>query len=111
MNKSKWYRIGKQRGIDLGIDSYPRTDWKTNPERRQIAEKVLEAIEDGTDAVISCPDPLSGEWAGESLVEIFGRNPTEPMMENYESGFRDGFYGQLAERAKHEKKMTEEVVK
>jgi hypothetical protein len=111
MSKSKWYKIGKQRGINVGIDSYPRTDWKTSSARRKIALEVLEAVEYGIDAVISCPDPLSGEWAGESLVEIFGKNPTESMMENYESGFRDGFYGQLVERAKHEKKIADETTR
>ena len=100
MTKSKWYKIGNQRGYDEGLDSFPRTDWMDKKTALATAHKIMEGVEYGD---IECRDPLSGEWAGESLVEIFGRNPTEQMMQNYETGFRDGFYSALVSQAKHEK--------
>lgn len=37
------------------------------------------------------PDPLSGEWAGESMLEIFGHQPSEDEQDAYEDGYRDGW--------------------
>lgn len=59
-----------------------------------------------------CPDPLSGEWAGESILEILG--DTFPQLREddadvdywhgdipdaYEDGFREGWYVYLCETA------------
>lgn len=103
MNKSKWYKAGNRRGIDMGRDAFPRTDWKNEKEVNQIAKNILKGYDDGDPSVMDMqPAPLSGEWAGESLVEIFGRQPTDSMMENYEMGFQDGFWKSLLGMCKHE---------
>jgi hypothetical protein len=40
------------------------------------------------------PDsPLSGEWAGESIPEIFGRHPEDWELDDYEAGYWDAVYG------------------
>ena len=100
MSRSKWYKIGNKIGYNEGLDSFPRTDWMNKETALATANQFLEGVEYGE---IECRNPLSGEWAGESLVEIFGRNPTEQMMDNYETGFRDGFFLALVSQAKAEK--------
>ena len=102
--KSKWYKIGKTRGENSGLDAFPRTDWMKAGECLAIAQKILDGIDDGDPEIMDlCPNPLSGEWAGESLKEIFGRFPTQSMMDNYENGYRDGFFSSLASCAIGEK--------
>ena len=102
--KSKWYKIGKVRGGNYGLDAFPRTDWMKADECLSIAQKILDGIDDGDPEIMDlCPNPLSGEWAGESLKEIFGRSPTRSMMDNYENGYRDGFFSSLASCAMGEK--------
>ena len=104
MNKSKWYRIAYERGANEAIDCFPKTDWMGKSDCIAIADGILGGIEDSDPRVMDlCRSPLSGEWAGESLKEIFGRMPSESTMENYETGFSDGFFGQLAKMAKAEK--------
>ena len=72
-------------------------------DRVEIANKTIKGIDDGDPAVLDlCPNPLSGEWAGESLKEIFGRFPTEQMMANYEQGFQEGFFDTMRNRAEQE---------
>jgi len=103
MNKSKWYKIGKQRGGKAGLDAFPRTDWMKADECIDLALRTLRGIEAGDPEIMDlCRDPLSGEWAGESLKEIFGRVPSEQTMTNYEIGYRDGFFAALASCAKGE---------
>jgi hypothetical protein len=41
------------------------------------------------------PNPLSGEWAGESIPEIFGHHPEDVNLFDYEDGFSDGFWLEL----------------
>jgi hypothetical protein len=43
----------------------------------------------------NAPDPLSGEWAGESIPEIFGswEAATDEAMESYEIGYWAAVYG------------------
>lgn len=107
MNKSKWYRIACARGASEAIDYFPKTDWMQKEERISTADRILNSIEDSDPMVMDmCRSPLSGEWAGESLEEIFGRVPSESMVENYETGFSDGFFGQLAKMAKAEKEAV-----
>ena len=103
MNRSKWYKIGKQRGGNAGLDAFPRTDWMKADECIELATRTLRGIEDGDPEVMDlCPNPLSGEWAGESLKEIFGRIPSEQTMTNYEVGFQEGFFDALASCANGE---------
>jgi hypothetical protein len=99
MSRSKWYQIGKDRGINSALDAYPRTDWKSREESQRIAQDIKKGYEDGDQRIFDFqPSPLSGEWAGESMMEIFGRYPTEAMMNNYETGFSDGFWGKILEK-------------
>ena len=101
--KSKWYKIGRNHGENAGLDAFPKTDWMSRSERLSVSKKVIDGIKDGDPEVMDlCPNPLSGEWAGESLKEIFGRFPTESMMNNYEMGYQDGFFSSLESRANSE---------
>jgi len=60
----------------------------------------------GTDAkntgthVFFIPSPLSGEWAGESIPELFGldigEQYDETVAEDYEQQYSDGFLAGLA---------------
>lgn len=63
---SEWYDAGFARGQALALDGV---------------------------SLDEAPDPLSGEWAGESIPEIFGswEAATEDALEDYEEGFYAAF--------------------
>jgi len=47
------------------------------------------------------PAPLSGEWAGESLREIFGHHPAEAECEAYEDAYRDAYEAEARRAAEY----------
>lgn len=53
------------------------------------------------------PEPLSGEWAGESITELLGDLMDgddyfdEQVMEAYEDGFRQGWWDELVATANY----------
>lgn len=53
----------------------------------------LIAMAEGPIDPADVPEPLSGEWAGMSIPEIFGSwdNATEPRMEAYEMAYYKEF--------------------
>lgn len=62
---------------------------------------ILTGYEDGDCQVyVLCPNPLSGEWAGESIPEIFGLKigedyPSDEELAEFEEGFSQGFWLKL----------------
>lgn len=70
-------------------------DGNTNHE---TYEQVRKGYDEGDPEVMDlCPNPLSGEWSGESIPEIFGLNtgdmwPNDDDLEAFEWGFGTGFW-------------------
>lgn len=53
-----------------------------------------------TNEITPIPSPLSGEWAGESIPELFGLEvgedfPDEGELNAYEDNFQHGFWAQI----------------
>lgn len=71
------------------------TDGNTTPETYRW---IREGYDNGDPEVMElCPNPLSGEWAGESISEVFGLKvgedyPDSEDLDRYEEGFRQGFW-------------------
>lgn len=42
------------------------------------------------EAGMASDSPLSGEWAGESIPEIFGCWPDDEILDAYEEGYAEG---------------------
>lgn len=56
---------------------------------------ILEMMEIGDPALYDIIDPgypLSGEWAGESMVETLGDDFSDDDADQYEAGYSDGFW-------------------
>lgn len=54
-----------------------------------------------------CPAPLSGEWAGESISELFGLDigedyPDDESLSEYETWFCAGFWETVLETANYQ---------
>jgi hypothetical protein len=62
---------------------------------------VLAGYDDGDPEVLDlCPNPLSGEWAGESIPELLGLSVGDPYpddddLQEYEDGFVQGFWAEV----------------
>lgn len=61
-------------------------------------QKILAGYNDGDPEIMDmCPAPLSGEWAGSSISEIFGTSdpvaeiPTE-ILDAYEQSYTDAWW-------------------
>lgn len=70
-----------------------------------MGEAYLRGFHDGSDArewgePVEIPSPLSGEWAGESIPELFGlavgEEYDESVADDYEQQYSDGFEAGLA---------------
>lgn len=63
--------------------------------------KIREGYNEGDCQIMDlCPNPLSGELAGESIPEIFNLNvgenwPDEETLTEYEQGFQEGFWDKV----------------
>jgi hypothetical protein len=67
----------------------------------ETVKSVLQGFEDGDPEVMDmCPAPLSGEWAGESMVELLGDDYTDDDAEAYEQGFETGFWDEVQRSGK-----------
>lgn len=62
-----------------------------------MGEAYLRGFHDGSNAEkgAEIPSPLSGEWAGESIPELFGlaigEDYEESVADDYEQQYTDGF--------------------
>ena len=90
--ESKFYKLGNELGLSAGNSI---TDGNTTAENY---EWILAGYEECDSEVMDlCPNPLSGEWAGESISEIFNLNigedyPDDEVLIEYEQGFQEGFW-------------------
>lgn len=67
----------------------------------ETAAAILAGYEDGDPEVLDlCPAPLSGEWAGESIPELFGYWPDDEEMTAYEVAFCEAFWVTVCESAR-----------
>lgn len=100
----RWEAAGQERGTaaaeSVDIDRSPSqvvAAWYDDPQLLADAFDV---------------NPLSGEWAGESIPEIFGTSqPTSTMMQAYELGWFEGFFDSLNEqvRTAHRHNLTQDM--
>jgi hypothetical protein len=92
-----YYGMGHDVGTNTGSWQIDSGRW-TPRETLDICHRMIVGYNDGDPAVMDqCPAPLSGEWAGESIPELFGLAPGEEWpdddeLADYESGFSDGFW-------------------
>ena len=99
-----YYDIGKDHGTAQGSWVF---DGNTTDETYRW---VLKGYEWGDGEVLDlCPNPLSGEWAGESIPELLGLSVGDPYpddddLQEYEDGFVQGFWDEVIGTAR---KMAE----
>lgn len=80
---------------------------------------TTEQYEDFLEAYDACtlddawyPTPLSGEWAGESIAELFygfvdnHKEPTDDELQMYEDAYSEGYWDEVLRWAKH---MTQDL--
>ena len=90
-----FYADGGKYGVRAGRSV---TDGNT---KQSEYEHIVDGYELGDGLIMDlCPNPLSGEWAGESISEIFGLDVGEahPAVDDllaFEDGFRDAFWETL----------------
>ncbi len=96
---TKAYLAGHDRGLVSGswvIDGNTNTDQ---------AKRLLAGIADGHPEIMDmAPNPLSGEWAGESIPELSNEYDIdltdETNADEFEEGFSQGFWDQVETDAK-----------
>lgn len=85
-----YHAMGYERGKAAG--SWV-VDGNTSP---TTARKILAGYEEGDPEIMDlCPNPLSGEWAGESLSQLDLDDASAEDLEEYEIGFMDGFWTEV----------------
>lgn len=83
------------------------TDGNTTPETYRW---ILEGYDNGNPEVLDlCPNPLSGEWAGESISEVFGLKvgegyPESEDLDRYEEGYQQGFWHEVLKACQYQLK-------
>lgn len=90
-----YYKQGYEHGKKSG-------SWVTDGNTKtETYAWILKGFDEGNPDVMDIqPNPLSGEWAGESISELFGLNvgdelPDQEILDEYEDGFIDGFWEQV----------------
>lgn len=92
-------KIARERGTAAGSWI---VDGNTTAE---TARAILAGYDNGDPAVMDmAPAPLSGEWAGESIPEIFGLAvgeewPDDDTLTEFEVEFSDAFWGEVIRAA------------
>lgn len=62
---------------------------------------VLRGIEEGDPEVLDMMGaPLSGEWAGRSIMEIFGHDATDEEMDAYEEAYALAYWDYVESTAR-----------
>ena len=96
-SRSKFYKDGYAAGLAAGSWVI---DGNTTTER---CAAILKGLEDGDPAVMDLqPAPLSGEWAGESIPELFGYTPSSRCLDLYEEGYSAGFWDEVERAARYQ---------
>jgi len=90
MSKSKFYREGYSAGKARG-------SWIIDGNTTlETCQRIVQGFDDGDPEIMDMqPSPLSGEFAGESIKELFGYQPSSRCLDLYESGYSDGFWSEV----------------
>jgi len=90
MSKSKFYREGYSAGKARG-------SWIIDGNTTlETCKRIVQGFDDGDPEIMDMqPSPLSGEFAGESIKELFGYQPSSHCLDLYESGYSDGFWSEV----------------
>lgn len=84
----------EQMGKDAG-ELYGKSFFDGNTQK-DFFRYILEGYDNGDPEIMDmCPNPLSGEWAGESIPEIFGCYPSEDSLAEYEMAFSDSWWNEV----------------
>ena len=95
MAKRKYYKMGEEAGKAAGSWII---DGNTTAE---TAQRIIDGYDANDCTVMDLqPSPLSGEWAGESISELFGKQPTDSQLDDYENGYSEGFWAEVIRSAK-----------
>lgn len=105
LEETKAYKLGYEHGKRAS-----GSVWNGNTTKEEYLA-ILEGYEYEFVPIMDlCPNPLSGEWANESISELFGLNigddmPDDEELADYENGFQIAFWDSLLNHCKY---MTEE---
>lgn len=94
---TNYYGMGHDAGTNAGSWHIDAGRW-TPRETLDTCHGIIVGYEDGYPNVMDrCPAPLSGEWAGESIPELFDLAPGEEWpdddaLADYEDGFTTGWW-------------------
>jgi hypothetical protein len=94
---TNYYGMGHDTGANVGTWHIDSGRW-TSRETLETCHAIIVGYNYGDPRVMDrCPAPLSGEWAGESIPEVFDLAPgeewpDEDALADYESGFTDGWW-------------------
>ena len=83
--------------------------------KHETYEWVRKGYDEGEPEVMDlCPAPLSGEWAEESISEVFrlavgAEWPDDESLDEYEQGFSDGFWDTVLKACAYQLDNTELV--
>lgn len=105
LEETKAYKLGYEHGKRAS-----GSVWNGNTTKEEYLA-ILEGYEYEFQPVMDlCPNPLSGEWAGESISELFGLNigddmPDDEELAEYENAFQIAFWDSLLGHCKY---MTEQ---
>ena len=94
-NRSKFYREGYKAGQAAG-------SWIIDGNTTlESCRRIVQGYDDGDPEVLNMqPSPLSGEWAGESMKELFGYQPSSRCLDLYEQGYSEGFWDEVMQAAR-----------
>jgi hypothetical protein len=96
-NRSKFYREGYSAGKAAG-------SWIIDGNTTlETCKRIVKGYDDGDPEIMDIqPAPLSGEYAGESIKELFGYTPSSRCLDLYESGYSDGFWSEVIQSAMYQ---------
>ena len=95
MNIDEIREQASDRGYSAGTWAAP-TDAAT-------AARILQGYDDGDPEIMDlCPSPLSGENAGESMVELGLADIDQEELYAYEEAFEEAFWGEVLRAAKYQ---------
>jgi hypothetical protein len=94
-NRSKFYLEGYAAGKARG-------SWVIDGNTTlETCQRIVQGFDDGDPEIMDIqPSPLSGEWAGESIKELFGYQPSSHCLDLYEQGYSEGFWDEVMSAAR-----------
>jgi hypothetical protein len=69
----------------------------------ETCARILAGYDNGDPEIMNMqPAPLSGEWAGESIQELFGKTPTDSQLTDYEMGYQTGYWDEVLRACRYQ---------